>query len=222
MTQQLRRSASIASCVANLAVQVNYSYTRTTDLFGNSTSRTSRRASASSLARLHGGPGLDRHAAGRHALQRADVHRRAGAKVTAGGSGFLPTNGARLLHRLPRPRGRARQAAVEQVDGTRRRLVQQRARALRDPTRTLRHQRQPDADDHRAARRRRPVRAAEQRATARATSTSTRSGSSTRTAMYQAPFGIEARGQRLRPAGLSVPAVPARRRSAATSLVACW
>ena len=57
----------------NLAVQVNYSYTRTSDLFGNFADNITPRVGV--VARgLRAGHAAHRHAARRHRLQRADVH----------------------------------------------------------------------------------------------------------------------------------------------------
>ena len=88
----------------HLALQVNYSYTKTTNLFGNNSGE-HHAARGRDARRLHGGPGAHRDAAGRRELQRADVRgeRRQGGRRRR----RVPDDdGPRLLDRLPRPRGR--------------------------------------------------------------------------------------------------------------------
>ena len=161
-------------------MHVNYSYTRTTDLFGNFTGRITPRVGVT-LADYAPGSGFSGHAAGRHAATTSPTFIPNAAKVAAGGNGFATTNipgystdyhglELSLVKRLSN-RWMARVGV----------LVEQRPRALRQRGRHLRHQRQPDADAQRAAEGRRPVRAAERRQRLPAASTSTRSGSSTPT-----------------------------------------
>ena len=100
-------------------MKVNYSYTRTSDLFGNFTGNdhAARRRDA---GRLRAGSRLHGNAARRHAVQRGHVHpeRREGD----GRRQRLPTtNMPGLRDRLPRPRAEPGEAAVEPVDGARRR-----------------------------------------------------------------------------------------------------
>ena len=130
----------------NLALQVNYSYTRTIgsvrQLLGRA--HAARRRRAGRQRRLHGGTDADGHAARRLDLQRSDLH--PGRGEGHGGRQRLPADQhPGLLDGLSRHRGRPEQAAVEQVDGARRLLVEQRPRALQQRERHLRHQRQPDA-----------------------------------------------------------------------------
>ena len=140
---------------------------------------------------LLGGDRADRHVAGRRGLQRADVRRQ--RRQGRGGRRRLPDgDGARLLDGLPRPRGRAGQADVEPLDGPRRLLVQQRARALRQRRRTLRHERQPDADGRGTAGRRRPVRPVSSASSGSGNVYINAKWQLNANAMYQAPLGIEA------------------------------
>ena len=145
------------------AVGVNYSYTRTSRLFGNFAGTITPRTGVtladytpgsgfSGTIPLDGGvpynvatyipnPTVD----GRR-RQRLRHHQR-----------------ARVLLRLSRRRDDAEQAAVESLDGAGRRGAEQLARALLGCRRDLRHQRQSDSHGDRAARGRRAVRAPERR-----------------------------------------------------------
>ena len=126
---ELRRRASIASCMPNFAVR------RELHLHADDESARQRHvlghaARRRDAGRLRAGPDADGHAARRQQLQRADLHPEPGEGH--GRRQRVPADElGRLLHRLPRPRGQRRQAAVEPVDGARRRRVQQRPRALR-------------------------------------------------------------------------------------------
>ena len=130
---------------ANLSVSVNYTYTRTTDLLGNATFSVTPRVGVS-LSDYTAGPDADRHAARRQQLQRPDLHPEPGEGH--GGRQRLPAHELeRLLHRLPRRRVQRGEAAVEPLDGPRRRFSLNNARehyapqALYDtngnPTRTI-------------------------------------------------------------------------------------
>ncbi len=90
--------------MAHLAVQVNYSYTRTTDLFGNYAANITPRVGVT-LADYSAADRADRHLAGRRGLQRADV-RRQRRQGRRGRRRVSDDDGARLLDRLPRHRGR--------------------------------------------------------------------------------------------------------------------
>ena len=108
---------------------VNYSYTRTSDLFGNFTGRITPRVGVT-LADYAPGTGftgtlLD------GTTYNVPTYIPNAAKVAAGGNGFVTTNIPGYSTDYSRPRAGRRQAAVEQVDGARRLLVEQRARALR-------------------------------------------------------------------------------------------
>ena len=128
---------------SNFAVGVSYTYTRTTNLLGNATFSVTPRVGVT-LADYAPGPDADGHAARRQQLQRADLHPEPGEGDRR--RQRLPADQlGRLLHRLPRPRVQRREAALEPVDGARRRRVQQRPRALRAAG-AVRHERQPDAD----------------------------------------------------------------------------
>ena len=146
----------------NLALQVNYSYTRTSDLFGNFTDRVTPRVGVT-LADYAPGPTLPARCptARRYSVPTYIPN---AAKVAAGGNGFLHDQHPGLL----RPTTTALElSVVKRLSnkwmgrvGVR---VEQRPRALRRRQRHLRHQRQPDADRQRSRFRRRPVRAAERR-----------------------------------------------------------
>ena len=200
----------------NLAVNVNYSYTRTSDLFGNFTGRITPRV----------GVTLADYAPGSGFSGRCPTARRTtwptfipnAAKVTAGGNGFTTTNIPDYCDRLPRPRAEPGEAAVEPVDGARRVLVEQRARALRQRGRHLRHERQPDADAERAAEGRRPIRAAERRQR-RGQHLHQREMADQR--QRDVPGAVRDRGQRQRVRAAGISAIRSsgrgrRRRSAAT------
>jgi hypothetical protein len=75
---------------ANLAVQVNYSYSRTTDLLGNATFSVTPRVGVA-LADYAAGPVLTGTLPG-GATYNVPTYIPNAAKVTAGGSGFLLTN----------------------------------------------------------------------------------------------------------------------------------
>ena len=107
--------------MAHFALQVNYSYTRTTNLFGNYTANITPRVGVT-LADYTAGPMLTGTLPDGASLQRADVRRqrRQGRRRRR----RVPDDdGARLLDRLPRRRGGAREAAVEPLDGPRRLLA---------------------------------------------------------------------------------------------------
>ena len=80
----------------------------------------------------------------------------------------------------------------------------------------------PTRDDHRAARRRRPVRAAEHRQRLGQRLHQRASGSSTRTAMYQAPYGIELAANVFGRQGYPFPLFRHAARSAPTRRCRCW
>ena len=201
----------------NLAVGVNYSYTRTTDLFGNFTGTITPRVGVT-LADYTPGSGfsgtlpLDGGVA-----YNVPTYIPNAAEIAAGGNGFLTTNVPGFYTDYHGIELSAEQAAVEPVDGPRRRRVQQRARALRPGRRDVRHQRQPDADGHRAARRRRAVRAAERRQRRRH-DLHQREVAVQRQRDVSGAVRHRAERQRVRPAGLSLPALPhgTQRRSAPT------
>ena len=193
---------------------MNYTYTRTTNLLGNATFSVTPRVGVVA-GRLRARPDADRHAARRQQLQRADLHPEPGEGHRR--RQRLPADQlGRLLHRLPRPRVQRREAALEPVDGARRLRASTTPASTTQPQATLRHQRQPDADDHRAARRRRPVRAARAAATRPGSVFINAKWQFNANAMYRAPYRHRDRRQRVRPAGVSVPAVPTQARSAPT------
>ena len=109
----------------NLALQVNYSYTRTSDLFGNFANNITPRVGVS-LADYAPSTPLTGTLPDGTAYSVPTFIPNA-AKVTAGGSGFLLTNVPGYSTDYHGVELGAREAAVEQVDGTRRLLVQQRA-----------------------------------------------------------------------------------------------
>jgi len=76
--------------IPNLAVQVNYSYTKTDDLFGNF-NRPHHAARRRHARRLRAGIRLLRHACRTAPPTRPDLIPNA-AKVAAGGNGFVTTN----------------------------------------------------------------------------------------------------------------------------------
>ena len=142
---------------------MNYSYTRTTDLFGNFTGTITPRVGVT-LADYTPGSGFTGTSARRRVAYNVPTFIPNAAEVAAGGNGFLTTNVPGYYDRLPRPRGGAEQAAVEPVDGPRRLLVEQRARALRsDAAGIYDTNGNPTPTRDRAAGERRPVRAAERR-----------------------------------------------------------
>ncbi len=109
--------------IPNLAVGVNYSYTRTYRLFGNFTGTITPRVGVT-LADYTPGSGfsgtipLDGGVA-----YNVPTYIPNPAAIAAGGNGFVTTNVPGYLHRLPRHRDDAEQAAVEPVDGPRRRVA---------------------------------------------------------------------------------------------------
>ena len=162
----------------NLALQANYSFTRTTDFAGATTVHAVDRQYRQ---RLLAGRGPHGHAARRLAVQRADVHPEPG-DGGGGGQRPHPHELGRLFQPVQRARAVARQADVGSVDGARRRGVHQRERVLRrEPARATIWATRRALDTE-------PlvnggafvVRSARQRR--RATSSSTASGSSARTA----------------------------------------
>ena len=190
----------------NLAVQANYTYTRVSNLFGNLfaniTPRVGVPASTATTRAAPASPARCRTA--RRTTSRRTFRFRRSSRRAAAASwrrtrpATTPTTTA---SRSPSARmtgkwmGRARAG------------VQQRARALRRSERHLRHQRQPDADDHRAARRWRRLRAAEhgQRP---GRDLHERAVAVQRERRVRRAVRHRARGERLRPAGLSDAAVP--------------
>ena len=111
---------------------MNYSYTRTTDLFGNFTGTITPRVGVGRWrlhARQPASPGtlpLDGDVA-----YNVPTFIPNAAAITAGGNGFLTTNVPGFYTDYHGRRGDADQAAVEPLDGPRRLRVEQRARALR-------------------------------------------------------------------------------------------
>jgi hypothetical protein len=157
--------------------------------------------------RLRRGHGILRHAARRNAVQHRDVHpeRREGD----GGRQWLHDDQhSGLRDRLPRPRAEPGETAVEQMDGARRVLVEQRSRALWQRGGHLRHERQPDADAQRAAQGRRSIRAAKRRQRL-GQRLHQREMADQRQRDVSGAVRDRSQRQRVRPAGLSVPALPA-------------
>ena len=115
--------------IPNLAVVANYSMTKTTDLFGNFTQTMTPRVGVT-LADYTPGSGFT------GTLPDGTTYNVPTwipnqAAINAGGNGFMTTNIPRLLDQLPGHRDRPEQAALEQVDGACRILVERRRRKLR-------------------------------------------------------------------------------------------
>ena len=190
----------------NLALQVNYSYTQTDDLFGNFTGRITPRVGVT-LADYAPGSGFSGTLPDGTAYNVPTFIPNA-AKVAAGGNGFITTNipgystdfnGLEL--------GMVKRLSNKWMSRVSLR-VEQRARALRLDRRHLRHQRQPDADAERAAEERRPVRAAERRQRI-GQHLHQRQVAVQRQRAVPGAVRHRRQRQRLRPPGLPEPAVPA-------------
>ena len=207
----------------NLAVQVNYSYTQTTDLFGNFTGTITPRVGVT-LADYTPGSGFT------GTLPDGTPY-----SVPT----FIPNAGRdrrrrqRLPDRRTSPATRptttgieigAEQAAVEPWMGRVGFSLNNAREHFDDDGRHLRHQRQPDADRDRAAEERRPVRAAERRQRL-GHDLHQREMAVQRQRDVSGAVGPRAERQRVRPPGLSVPDRSGRarpRRSAPTRRSRCW
>ena len=114
----------------HLAVQAAYTYSRNSNLFGNSVANITPRVGVPLDGGYTTGPTLTGTLPDGSALQRADVRPDLGARERW--RRRLPDDErAGLLHRLQRRRAGDDEAPLEQMDGPRVVRVQQRARALR-------------------------------------------------------------------------------------------